>query len=128
MAEAMLTEWIQLSSDERARRLAALNAYAGEGEALIEQIADRFRDEFGHLSELEIHGPGVYHGGGWVIGVSHPLIFDRRNLPNQYLGVDVRASIRLPLPPKFEGRQYPNGYVWSPPNFERLVDRCAQQL
>jgi hypothetical protein len=70
MAEAMLTEWIQLSSEERARRLAALNAYAGEGAALIKQIADRFRDESGHLSDLEIYGPGVYHGGGWVVGVS----------------------------------------------------------
>lgn len=53
MAEPTLTEWMQLSSDERARRLAALNAYAGEGGALVRQIVERFRDEFGHLPELE---------------------------------------------------------------------------
>jgi len=123
-----LTEWIELPDDERVRRVAKLNPYAGEGEELIRQIADRFRGEFGHLPGLDISGHGIYHGGSWVIGASHPLVFDRRRLPSRYLGVDVRASIQLPLPPEFQGHEYPHGYVWSPPNYERFVDRCADEI
>jgi len=44
MATPSLSEWLALSEDERARRLAAFDAYAGEGEDLLEQIADRFRE------------------------------------------------------------------------------------
>jgi len=127
MATPSLSEWLALSEDERARRLAAFDAYAGEGEDLLEQIADRFREEFGRLPDVAIDGPGIYHGGSWVIGVTHPFIFDRRLLPARYLGVEVRAGPRLPLPPEFEGQTYP-AYVWSPPNFERFVDRCAAEI
>ena len=123
-----MTEWLGLAEENRVRHVARLNAYAGEGAQLIRQIADRFRDEFGHLPGLTMTGHGVYHGGSWVIGASHPFVFDRRWLPNRYLGVEVRASIRPPLPPEFEGQEYPHGYVWSPPNYERFVDRCADEI
>jgi hypothetical protein len=123
-----LEEWLDLPEAERIRRAGALNPYAGEGVDLIRQVADRFRVEFGHLRGLEITGPGLYHGGSWVIGASHPLIFDRRRLPEYYLGVDVRASVRPPLPPEFQGQEYPHGYIWSPPNYERFVDRCADEI
>lgn len=128
MAAPSLSEWIALSEDERIRRLAAFNAYAGEGEELVKRITDRFREEFGRLPDVTIDGPGIYHGGSWTIGVTHPFIFDRRFLPERYLGVDVRAGVTPPFPPEFEGQTYPSGYVWSPPNFERFVDRCAAEI
>lgn len=49
-------------------------------------------------------------------------------LPQRYLAIEVRASIRPPLPPEFQGQEYPHGYVWSPPNYERFVDRCAMEI
>ena len=127
MAVPTLTEWMELSDDERVLLMQSWNTYAEEGGALIEQIMDRFRAEFGHLTGLEIWGHGIYHGGSWVIGVSHPLLFDRRTLPGHYLGVDVRTSIRPPLPSEFEGQEAAPGYVWSPRNFERFVDRCSDE-
>jgi hypothetical protein len=123
-----LTEWMDLPDDERARLMRSWNPYAGEGGALVEQIADRLRGEFGHLAGLEISGHGVYHGGSWVIGATHPFVFDRRALPGRYLGIEVRASVRPPFPREFEGQDHPHGYVWAPPNFERFVDRCSDQI
>jgi hypothetical protein len=123
-----LTDWLTLSSAERIKWLSRWNPYAGEGGELIKAVSDRFRAEFGHLPGLEVSGPGVYHGGSWVIAASHPFVFDRRKLPNQFLGVDVHASLRHPMPPEFEGQQYPEAYVWAAPNFERFVDRCGEEI
>jgi len=105
MALPTLSGWMELSDDERARVLSSLNAYAGEGDTLIKQIADRFRDEFGHLDGLDVGGHGIYHGGSWVIAASHPFVFDRRALPGRYLGVEVRASVRPPLPAEFQNQE-----------------------
>jgi hypothetical protein len=127
MSEPLLTDWTMLDEEERVQRVAKFNPYTGEGEDLIRQIVVRFRDEFGHLPGLEIDH-GIYHGGDWVIGVSRPFIFDRRLLPNTYLGVGVRTTARPPLPQEFQGQKYPQGYVWSPPNYERFVDRCANEI
>jgi hypothetical protein len=121
-------QWLRLSEKERAHEVARLNGYDGVGAALIEHIAERFREEFGHLPGIQIDGPGIPQGGGWVIAVTHDFIFDRRWLPSYYLGVPVKASCRPPLPAEFANQQYPAGYVWTPPNFERFVDRCAHEI
>jgi hypothetical protein len=128
MRELTLPEWLGLSDLERARWLSALNAYGGEGAELIGAIGDRFREEYGHLEGLEVLGPGVFHGGTWVIGATHPFVFDRRRLPHQYLGIDIRASVRHPLPPEFDEQRFPDAYVWAPPNFEKFVDRCFHEI
>src|SRR6187551_654533 len=128
MAVPTIDEWLCLSESERERVVDQLNGYDGEGDELIRQIANRFRQEFGHLPGISIDGPGIPHGGGWAIGVTHDVIFDRRWLPRRYLGVHVRPGIRLPLPKEFANQQYPTGYAWSPPNFERFVDRCADEI
>jgi hypothetical protein len=123
-----IQEWLELSEPERSRRLASLNAYAAEDEALLKEIADRFRHEYAHLRGVQITGLGVYHGGSWVIGVSHPFVFDRRLLPQYYLGVPVKTGVSMPLPEEFQGQEFPHAYVWAPKNFERFVDRCADQV
>ena len=128
MALPSLDAWIELPEDERTRRMAAFNAYVGEGAELVSQISARLREQLKHLREVAVDDGGIYHGGSWTIGVSHPFIFDRRLIPERYLGVEVRAGARSPLPPEFEGQARPNGYVWSPPNFERFVDRCASEI
>jgi len=128
MASASLDAWLELTEDERTSRVAAFNAYAGEGGELVKQIADRLREKLRHFRDVTVDGGGIYHGGSWAIGVSYPFVFDRRLIPERYLGVDVRGGAQMPLPPEFEGQTYPNGYVWSPPNFERFVDRCADEI
>jgi hypothetical protein len=127
MQEPTLQEWLILSNADRRKWLDSLNPYGGEGYTLLAAITDRFREEFGNLRGLEIGKPGVYHGGYWVISASHPFVFDRRKLPNQYLDVTVHASVRNPLPPEFSMR-YPEAYVWAPPNFAKFVDRCAGEI
>ena len=118
-----ISEWLKLSEQERVQRVAALNAYAGEGSELLEVVVDRFRKEFGHLRGLEVNGPGVYHGGSWVIGALHPFVFDKRLLPPTYLGLIVHQSIVPPLPVEFQ-----TGYAWSPRNYSRFVDRCGEEI
>jgi hypothetical protein len=118
-----ISGWLMLSEQERVQRVSALNPYAGEGSDLLEVVVDRFRKEFGHLKGLQINGPGVYHGGTWVIGALHPLVFDNRLLPPTYLGMTVHKSVVQPLPPEFQ-----SGYAWSPRNFSRFVDRCGDEV
>ena len=118
-----LDEWIAMPDALRARVLNSLNPYAGEGAELVESIAARFRDEFGDEPGLRITGAGVYHGGTWVIGITHPLIFDRRRVPARYLGIEIRASVHGDLPLEFQTED-----VWSPSNYERFVTRCAEEI
>jgi hypothetical protein len=127
MAIPSLDAWIELPDDERTRRMAASNPYVGEGAELVRQISGRLREQLKNLREVAIDDGGIYHGGSWTIRVTHPFIFDRRLIPERYLGVEIRAGARPPLPPEFEG-QAANGYVWSPRNFERFVERCAGEI
>jgi ABC-type Fe3+-siderophore transport system permease subunit len=118
-----LDEWLSMTAADRARVLEQLNPYSGEGSELIGAITERFREEFQSVPGLQIHGPGVYHGGTWVIGTTRPLVFDRRRVPDSYLGIEVRSSISGPMPPEFESDD-----VWAPRNFERFVDRCGDEI
>jgi len=118
-----ISDWLKFSEQERVQRVAALNPYAREGEELLGGVVERFRKDFGHLKGLKISGPGVYHGGSWVIGAVHALVFDRRVLPPTYLGMCVHQTTSHPLPVEFQ-----SGYVWSPRNFSRFVDRCGDEV
>lgn len=128
MTQPSISEWLALSEQERVRHVAALKPYAGEGSELLEVVVDLFRKEFGHLRGLKINGPGVYHGGSWVIGASHPLVFDKRLLPPTFLGIQVHKTTAHPLPVEFQNQERPRGYVWSPNNFSRFVDRCGDEV
>lgn len=121
-------QWLSLSEKEREHEIAQLNIYDGEGAALLERISERFREASGLLTNVQVDGPGIPQGGGWVIAVTHDFIFDRRRLPSRYLGVPVKAGIRPPLPVEFANQEWPTGYAWSPLNYERFVDRCAHDI
>lgn len=116
-------DWLNLPEAERVRQVSALNAYAGEGRELLNEVLHRFRTEYAHRRGLQIYGLSVNHGGTWAIATSSPFIFDRRGLPAYYLGVHVKWSISPPLPAEFQ-----HGYAWAPENYERFVDRCADEL
>jgi hypothetical protein len=124
-----LESWKRLTLPEQR---ALLSDYSERAEArpLIKCIVDDFRAACGHIDGVVINEqPGIYHGGEWVIDVTHPFIFDRRSLPGQHLGVRVHSGSNADdLPKEFAGQHPPKGYAWSPPNFERFVDRCADEI
>jgi hypothetical protein len=120
-------EWLALSDRERREIQSRWNTYGGEGEELVADIAADFRAKYGHIPGIEVDGPGVYHGGSWVIGVRHPFVFDRRTLPGEHLGIQVHTSLR-DLPAEFQDGTRKYSYVWAPPHYEQFVDRCAEQI
>ena len=121
-------EWKSLSESDRAQIQAGWNSYGGEGAEIAAKAAEDFRAKFGHLPGLSVSGPGIYHGGSWVIAASHPFVFDRRTIPPSHLGIEVRASIGPELPREFEASTRKFSYVWAPPHFEAFVDNNAPQI
>jgi hypothetical protein len=116
-------DWLKMPEAERVRVVSALDAYAGEGQELLDEVWRRFRAEYGHVHGVQTYGPGANHGGTWAMSATTPFIFDRRSLPVYYLGVHVKWLIPPPLPAEFQ-----NGYPWAPQNYERFVDRCAAEI
>ena len=104
------------------------NPYGGQGFALIEEIASDFRAKYGHLPGLQINGPGVYHGGQWVIAARHPFVFDRRAVPSSHLGIMVHCSLTGELPREFADGTRRHSYVWAPPHYEQFVDRAPDEI
>ena len=121
-------EWKALPESHRARIQAGWNTYGGEGADIAAKAADDFRAKFGHLPGLSVAGPGIYHGGSWVIAASHPFVFDRRTISASHLGIEVHASIGPELPPEFEASTRKYDYVWAPPHYEAFVDNNANQI
>jgi hypothetical protein len=127
-ASPSFAEWLALSDRERSDVQSHWNTYSGDGEELVLRIAADFREKYGHVRGVEVHGPGIYHGGSWVISVRHPFVFDRRMLPTQHLGIHVHSFYGPELPPEFQEGTREHTYVWAPPNYERFVDRCGEQM
>jgi hypothetical protein len=121
-------EWLALSDGEQVEIQSRWNPYGGEGQELVSDIAADFRAKYGHIPGVEVDGPGVYHGGDWVIAVRHPFIFDRRTLPARHLGITVHTSLPPELPAEFREGTRKHSYVWAPPHYEQFVDRCAEQI
>lgn len=104
------------------------NPYGGQGFALVEEVTADFRSKYGHLPRLQINGPGVYHGGQWVIALQHPFVFDRRTIPNVHLGIRVQPSFVGDVPREFADATRQHSYVWAPPHYEQFVDRAAGEI
>ena len=126
--EPTFDEWAALPESDRARIQAGWNAYGGEGAEIVAKVADDFRAKFGHLPGLSVSGPGVYHGGSWVIAALHPFVFDRRTIPASHLGIGVQTSIGPELPREFEVSTRKYKYIWAPPHYEAFVDNNAAQI
>jgi hypothetical protein len=119
-------EWLELPDAERTKIRDSWNPYGGEGRELISEVSEHLRLELSHLP-LEFSGPGVYHGGQWVIAIRRPFIIDKRELPQYYLGIMVHYSQLGELPPEFEAGRT-NEYVWAPEHYERFVDRAGEEI
>lgn len=87
-------EWRGLSDAERRTIQSTWNTYSGEGRLLVDAVTADFQQTYGHLPGLKFHGPGVYHGGEWVIIVEHGPAFDSSTLPVLHLGISVHQIVR----------------------------------
>ena len=65
-----------------------------------------------------------------VIMISKPFIFDNRQLPKTYEGLDIKAKIEGGLPKEFLVKKdaVKKEYVWAPIKFEKYVDRCTEEI
>ncbi len=65
-----------------------------------------------------------------VIMISKPFLFDNRQLPKTYEGLDVKSKIEGGLPEefKFDKEAAKKEYMWAPFKFEKYVDRCAEDI
>lgn len=108
---------------ERKKMFESWNPYSDDGQPLLRQITKEFKLEYGHLHGLKIHGIGNCHGS-LVLGVTYQLIFDRRQLPKNYLGIHVYEMVD-DIPKDF--KQFKK-YLWAPENYEHFVDHHADEI
>jgi hypothetical protein len=87
-------QWRDLSDAERRKIQSTWNTYSGEGRPLVDAVSADFQQTYGHVPGLTFHGPGVYHGGEWVIIVEHHPSLDSRTLPVLHLGISVHQIVR----------------------------------
>lgn len=65
-----------------------------------------------------------------VIMISKPFLFDNRQLPKTYEGLEIKSKIEGGLPEefKFDKEAAKKEYLWAPAKFEKYVDRCADEI
>jgi len=68
-----------------------------------------------------------------VIQITRPLIFDNRQIPKSFEGLEIKSVIQGDLPKEFNvNRTRPDWtkyeYIWAPERFEKFVDRCSAEL
>lgn len=117
-----IDEWIALSEEERRRIAGDWSPNDTSGiDQLLADIVDEFREKH---PDLNIRGLGNVHGSLELV-VVHPFIFDRRKIPDSFLGLAVRKSLSEPLPDDFEVF---SGYVWAPENYADFVDMHEKEV
>ena len=104
---------------------------------LLYDTLDRFEKKFAHLKKkgLRVNGLKMIDPKRkkHVIDISRPLLFDNRQLPKIFEGLDVKAVVSGDLPVEFTiDRTKPDWqkkeYVWAPERFEKYVDRCGDEI
>lgn len=118
-----LSEWKSMSQSDRNEIFKSWNPNSDDGQPLLNQIVEEFRREYGHIHGLKIDGIGNCHGSV-VLGITTQLIFDRRLIPESYLGVPVYGLI-AEVPEDF--KQFKE-YIWAPENYEYFVDHHAEEI
>jgi hypothetical protein len=98
------------------------------------EILKQFETKYGTLKKkgLRIEGLSMIDPKRkkHVIMVSKPFIFDNRQLPKTYEGLEIKAKIEGSLPKEFaiNKEAIKKDYVWAPNKFEKYVDRCADDI
>jgi hypothetical protein len=98
------------------------------------EILKQFESKYGTLKKkgLRIEGLSMIDPKRkkHVIMVSKPFMFDNRQLPKSYEGLDIKAKIEGALPKEFAIKKdsVKKEYVWAPSRFEKYVDRCSDEI
>jgi hypothetical protein len=98
------------------------------------EILKHFESKYGSLKKkgLRIEGLSMIDPKRkkHVIMVSKPFMFDNRQLPKTYEGLEIKAKIEGLLPKEFEIKKdvSKKEYLWAPLNFEKYVDRCGEDI
>ncbi len=98
------------------------------------EILKSFESKFGSLKKkgLRIEGLSMIDPKRkkHVIMISKPFLFDNRQLPKTYEGLDIKSKIEGGLPEEFkvEKEALKKEYLWAPNKFEKYVDRCADEI
>jgi len=98
------------------------------------EILKQFESKYGMLKKkgLRIEGLSMIDPKRkkHVIMVSKPFIFDNRQLPKTYEGLDIKSKIEGLLPKEFSINKdaIRKEYVWAPNRFEKFVDRCGDEI
>lgn len=98
------------------------------------EILKHFESKYGTLKKkgLRIEGLSMIDPKRkkHVIMISKPFIFDNRQLPKTYEGLDIKGKIEGVLPKEFAITKdaVQKEYVWAPSRFEKYVDRCSEEI
>ncbi|MBD80756.1 MAG: hypothetical protein CL840_17710 [Crocinitomicaceae bacterium] len=101
------------------------------------QILTRFKEKYKPLLKkgLVIEGMVVIDHARRknAISVSKPFIFDNRNIPKSFDGIQVKKRITGEMPVEFQiDRSQPDWhkreYIWAPERFEQFVDRAIVEI
>lgn len=123
------SDWLKMTEAERIKCKETWDAYKNEGQDIVEKVIAKFKEEYCHTLGLEILGKGICHGGTWVISVGYPFVFDKRKVPNSFLGIDVRATIsNESLPEEFQVGDAKKEYIWAPERYEKFVDKYMGKI
>src|SRR6185436_9146033 len=104
---------------------------------LLYETLERFEKKFASLKKkgLRVNGLKMIDPKRkkHVIDVSRPLVFDNRQLPKSFEGLEIKAVISGDLPMEFKvDRTKPDWqkmeYIWAPERFENFVDRCPDEI
>ena len=103
------------------------------------EILKSFETKYGHLRKkgLTIEGLSLIDvkKKKHVIKISRPLVFDNRQLPKRFEGLDIKTNIKLTteMPKEFTvDRSQPDWhkreYIWAPERFVKYVNRCEKEI
>lgn len=98
------------------------------------EILKHFESKYGTLKKkgLRIEGLSMIDPKRkkHVILISKPFMFDNRQLPKTYEGLDIKSKIEGILPKEFAIKKdaVKKEYVWAPSRFEKYVDRCGDEI
>ena len=104
---------------------------------MLYETLSRFEKKYAHLKKkgLRINGLKMIDPKRkkHVIDVSRPLVFDNRELPKAFEGLEIKAVVHGELPTEFNiDRTQPDWikreYIWAPERFELFVDRCSDDI
>ena len=117
-----LEDWAALSTSERREIASKWSPYEPQtADSVPTLIAEEFRRQH---PNLDFRGLGNVHGSLELV-VIRPFIFDKRLIPDSFLGLVVKSSLSESVP---DGFDVYSGYVWAPENYANFVDKNMETI